>query len=232
MLFVIASFSNAETLVQAIGSEEGGYVGIIGVEWQQTYAANNVSISVPFFFEPNNPVQPASSVQAYLTTSIGPGTTVADQVASSSTTVVPSAGPAVSYVVFSGLSLAPRTYYLTIDDSGTLVGTSRESVGWAGEPLTNASITTAAGFSNVEFYALNGYLSSSPYEPGDPVGPLVTFTASNVEELSALNVQISGDIVSSAPEPNALGLTLAGGVAVAGLGVFKRRLPLCFPSNR
>jgi hypothetical protein len=224
LLVWISPLIHGTTLVQTDGPADGAWTGIIGVDWQQTVGESNVSISVPFFLEPGAPVQPPSSVHAYLTTSIGPETILADQVAASTVSVLPSAGPSVSYVIFSGLSLSPGSYFLTINDTGTPVGSSRESVGWAGEaPATQATISTSPGFSNVGFYTLNGYQAQTAYDPADPLTPLISFSVTNVQESAAVNFEASGDPVSAAPEPSA-GSFIILGFAIASCWKLHRSL--------
>src|SRR5580692_3050015 len=103
-----------------------GWVGIEAIGWNQTASSQNVAITVPFFCEPPGTPQIAT---AYLVTSIGPGTTLANQVAAATITVSPSAGPSVDYVVFSGLDLPAGSYYLVVDTGPNLMSWSGNSVG-------------------------------------------------------------------------------------------------------
>jgi hypothetical protein len=94
---------------------EGGGVGISslapasGVSWTATSPFTDISI----FLEIQGPPSgiPPVTAWAYLTTSVGPGTTTADQVAAASFTL-----PTTSSLVpvLSGLSLGAGTYYLVV----------------------------------------------------------------------------------------------------------------------
>src|SRR5579862_465088 len=139
----------------------GAWVGIVAVGWQQTTSSQNITITVPFYHEP--PASPAT-VSAYLTTSIGPGTTVANQVAAATVTIFPSAGPSVGYILFSGLNLAAGSYYIVVD-TGSL------GIGWSGNNAGDGVLSAAPGYTYLGSYGLDG-LDQSGYEPGYPVSPL------------------------------------------------------------
>ena len=143
------------------GVPSGAFVGIEAVGWQQTASSQNVTISVPFFCEPPDSPQIAT---AYLVTSIGPGTTLANQVAAATITVSPSTGPSVNYVVFSGLDLPAGSYYLVVD-------TGSNGIGWSGNNAGDGVLSEASGFTYLGSYGLDG-VGQSGYEPGYPVGPL------------------------------------------------------------
>jgi hypothetical protein len=81
------------------------------VSWSQTNTYGGVSV-----FADLNGFGSSGSGIAYLTTSIGPGTTSADEAAAPDNFTFPSAQQNVQ--LFSGLDLGPGTYYLTIYGTG------------------------------------------------------------------------------------------------------------------
>jgi len=119
-VLVTAPFSDAGTTIAAI-SDIGGGIAIFGqypspysgggqfgvASWttSQTYTKVSISVSIGLFGS-------ASSYHgaAYLTTSIGPGTTTAI----ASTTFAGSNPSPQAVQLFSGLTLGPGTYYLTL----------------------------------------------------------------------------------------------------------------------
>jgi len=203
-----SSVLSASMLIQTSGPPGAGFGVILAVGWKQTVAAHNVSVCVPFYFEP-----PAgsSSVTAYLTTAIGPGATVANQVATSTVTITPSSGPSVSYCVFSGLDLAPGSYYLVIN-------TGNQGIVWDGNlPATDRSTFVAPGFTVLGSFGLQAFSALSGYDPSDLFVPLTGFSPSNMQESAALKFTLSGDTASppAVPAPASGGLALLG-VTVAG----------------
>ena len=121
MSMVVSALGQASTLVQYQGLD-AGFVGLLAVGWQQATEVQDVTISVPLYHIP--PASPGGVV-VYLTTSIGSGTTPADQIAASGA-VVPTSLTSMEYVFFSGLDLSPGAYYLVIDDEFS------NGVSWAG----------------------------------------------------------------------------------------------------
>src|SRR5215468_9933403 len=96
------------------------YSSVIAVGWTNTLKFSKVSIIVEI--ASNNPV--GATGEAFLTTKIGPGTTIADQVATTRF-VFPAFNGTFStqLTLFTGLTLAPGTYYLTIvPDAGYTAG--------------------------------------------------------------------------------------------------------------
>jgi hypothetical protein len=133
---------------------------------------------------------------AYLTTKIGPGTTTANQIASTSFDFpsTPSLAP-----IFSGLNLAAGTYYLIIEE--TAEGSSGNGL-WNGTPSPDANLA-ANVTDNGEYSYFN---STSGYIPAAP------FSRSSI---NYLDFAITG---SAVPEPAAAWLALFGG----GFFVFMR----------
>jgi hypothetical protein len=172
----------------------GGY-DYVAASWTQTVGYNNVGIS---FF--GDAVFASASGVAYLTTSSGPGTTIADQVASIAFNVP--FGPASTQVqLFSGLDLPAGAYYLTIAaDPG-------DEIGW--NVTTSPTIETGAGASvNPGMGCFNGS-SPSPYPPGT-TGSCVADT---------LLFAVTGN--ASVPEPGTFSMLAV--LAVAAL-LLRRKL--------
>ncbi|MEP7367617.1 MAG: hypothetical protein ABI972_30530, partial [Acidobacteriota bacterium] len=122
-LCTAALAAQAATIVSVTGPADFG--GSIGTNQAQTLgftlgqAYNNLTISA-FIAGPA-----AETFDAYLTTSIGAGTTVADEI-TSTTLNFPGFNPGVYTPIFSGLNLLAGTYYLTLFNptgSGTLYST-------------------------------------------------------------------------------------------------------------
>jgi len=141
----IVSVSGPVNFSGAVGSEQALTAG-----FSTSQAYSDIAIRA-FISGPSS-----ETYTAYLTTSIGPGTTIADQVATVAQNF-PGFSPGTLTPIFTGLSLAPSTYYLTIFNSATTNGA------WSS---TNApTFTTAPGAS----YVFSGYFITNgnplPYPP-------------------------------------------------------------------
>ena len=136
----------------------------LGVSWTQVRAFSNVTIEaaigLPSF-------SGAPTVRAYLTTQIGPGTTQgAHQVAASSVLNVPVTTPNVPqplFALFSGLSLGPGTYFLTVFAAPGPGSTGTSA--WDGDVAT---VTSGVGstVNGSGFYAANSV--DGTYAPASP----------------------------------------------------------------
>ncbi|HWA24148.1 MAG TPA: hypothetical protein VG734_00635 [Lacunisphaera sp.] len=106
-----AAIAPANTVVSTDGNFDGWivlYAGqAFGVSWTQSVAYENVSISANLTAFGRS----SETGRAFLTTSLGPGTTVANQVANASFTF-----PSVEndVVLFSGLNLSAGQYFLSL----------------------------------------------------------------------------------------------------------------------
>jgi hypothetical protein len=88
--------------------------------WSSTRGYSNLAVSVNV-----GTTDPGASVSAWLTTAVGPGTTIASQVATTSfvaPTVVDFTSPPPATTVFSGLTLGPGTYYLVLSSASVRPG--------------------------------------------------------------------------------------------------------------
>ena len=186
--------ADAATIYASVGDSDGGrYIvnttGGKGIHWTSTVGFTNVSIAVnewSYFTE---------QATLYLTNAIGTGTTVANEIASTTFTFYLKAAPTVptpETTLLSGLTLPAGNYYLTMVGLG-----NSNSSGWE---CCSSSDTSAPGVTIDQSYSSSG---SSGYAPSWGVGfgnyPLV--------------FSITGD--SAAPEPGSEILSLFGIAALA-----------------
>jgi hypothetical protein len=166
----------------------------LAVSFTLTSSFTDVSISASL-----SNTQPSGSYAgtAYLTSQIGPGTTVADQYASDVFLVPPTGtvgGTQVNpTVVISNLNLGPGTYYLVLAANGT---SSTGGLGW--QDATDATTTTAPGAS-----ADSVGLSDAGNTQNFSYTPASTFSALIAPDDSLL-------YSVTVPEPSACGLLLIG----------------------
>jgi hypothetical protein len=173
--------------------------------WTQTQSYVNVSIQVALYsWTPGMPFDGT----AYLTESIGlPATLPAlDSVTFSGVTA--NTTPE-TITLFSGLSLGPGTYYLTLastDDWGTQPGAI-----WDME-CSSCSLVLDSGVTLLSQEFANAQAENVSYAPGS------SFTASN----PPLNLTVTGNLApTSSPEPSGFAAVLAG---LALAPIFRRRL--------
>jgi hypothetical protein len=103
--------------------------------WTQTGSWTNVSISAELGNAANYGNSGGDTISVYLTNQIGPGTTVANQIASAS---VSPATVDETDTLFTGLSLGAGTYYLVLGAPGQFAE-------WYG--TSSPTVTTGAGVS-------------------------------------------------------------------------------------
>jgi hypothetical protein len=180
---VFSAHGTAETIISVSGTSSAAIVlvgdGVEAASWTQSTSFQEVDISAMVG-------GPASAIgTAYLTTSLGPGTTLADQIARTSF----SFPPTVSYVrFFSGLTLGPGTYYLSLTSTG---GIAIDEGGWACVDQCNpggATVVLAPGVSrNPDQFTE----SDSIYPPAGSVFTSdrdVVYTVAEVPEPSTLEL--------------------------------------------
>jgi hypothetical protein len=136
----------------------------LGVSWTQVRAFSNVTIEAAIGFPATSG---ASTIRAFLTTQIGPGTTQgAHQVAASSVLNVPLTTPNVPqplFALFSGLTLGPGTYFLTAFAAPTPGATGTSA--WDGDvPTVTSGVGSTVNGSG--FYAANSV--NGTYAPASP----------------------------------------------------------------
>jgi hypothetical protein len=200
---IFTAAAGADTIVVSNtgfgGAVEDSPGEVLYTSWTQTGAFTDVSVSADL--DGNFPYDQAFSGEAYLTTMIGAGTTVADQIAAAPFSVA--AGASGPVLLFSGLNLGPDTYYLVVED------TSGDG-GWdivPGPSVTAPGVTTISN--HCQLYG-TGY---PPSYSSDNIcgGNLIGFQVVSVSETSAV------------PEPATPGVVLIGSL---GLLLLRRR---CLP---
>lgn len=175
----IVSVSGPVNFSGSVGSNQAQTAGFTT---SQTYT--NLTISA-FLSGPA-----AQTYNAYLTTAIGPGTTVASQVATLSQNF-PGFSPASVTPIFTGLTLAPNTYYLTIFNPATTNGA------WSS---TNAPVVvTAPGAANT----FSGYFITNDQPLLYP--PAAGFANLNSQAQTLLYTVATLEI----PEPSTLCLVIS-----------------------
>ncbi len=163
--------------------------------WTQTGSYSNVSISAV--------LENGTSINAYLVNQIGPGTTVANQIAATS---ISPATLVETDTLFSGLSLGGGTYYLVLAAPG-----SANVAGWYG--TNSPTVTTDTGVTG----NLDVFVSDQNGSPNDAYAPASTFFLAG----TSLLLTVTGDSGSPVPEPSSFILV---GLAGAFLFCAKSRL--------
>lgn len=120
-------------IVEVPGPSSGGSGNrVFATSWTQTGTYSDVSISADLF----GLDAPNVTATAWLTTAIGPGASIADQLA---TTTVNSDN------LFSGLTLGPDSYFLVIS-----ISSGSSAAGWSSSsapaPITAADVTIGSSF--------------------------------------------------------------------------------------
>ena len=167
----------------------------IQLYWTQSQEFEDVSISVPLF----SANSAAFDINAYLTSTSGPGTSP-PPIAGTSFSAAGSTAP-IEALLFSGLTLGPGTYYLT------LYGSQPSGPIWLGvQPNAGPSvITTAPGVTISNAFASNGGDLNANYAPASTFllnGNLID------SGTSYQDVTVTG---SAVPEPSTWWLTVSGG---------------------
>jgi hypothetical protein len=195
----------AEPII-SVGSPDGQYFGCIAiwtgqgyrVGWTQadTFAAVSVSAKVGANGAANQ------TGRAYLTTQIGPGTIVANEIASTNF-IFPV--EAANLVLFSGLILPPGSYYLSIIGDST-----NRACCWAGGGTTNVitgtTVTCLGGFGAAGGVVSN-YFPASPVYVDSPIPPMLTVGGTDMNH-PALQISQSGNSVLISWTTNSIGFGL------------------------
>ncbi len=145
----------------------GGADGVAYVVgWSQTKTYSNVSISAKLFYAGAFKGSTSGNFKAYLSTSIGPG---AVALATQAGAIPTSATAPATYTVFSGLTLGPGTYYLTIAAPDVL-----SNPGWE---TGSGSIVLDSGVTPLGAKVRSGVDLSAPYAAAFSTSPAaVQFT--------------------------------------------------------
>jgi hypothetical protein len=130
--------TDTDPLSWAVAACNSDFPTALTASWTQTVATTNTTIGAILTG------LPGAQGQAYLTTALGPGTTVADQIAAAIFTPplitdIANLTSAPVTTLFTSLNLNPGTYYLVF------TGLTSEFVYWLGD-TQGVSVTTAAGF--------------------------------------------------------------------------------------
>jgi len=171
------------------------------VGWTQTGTYSNVSISAD--------VNLGGTGSSFLTTQVGAGTTVADQIASGTFGPVPnsSSNPFPSWVtIFTGLTLGSGTYFLTLNGDEYGGGWRFDSPPIS--PVLGSGVT-GAGESWGYCDPANTYETCDGYAPADTL----------LVDSLGLRVDVEGTPV---PEPSSLFLLVIGLLGLGG--TVKRKL--------
>ena len=173
-----ASLGQASTIFETSGPVDSlATFPFFGVTWTQTQTYNNVSISGVLGFS-----SPSGGLIAYLTDSIGPGTTQAGNEIANTTITGITAAPALVNL-FTEPTLGPGTYFLTVQDTGgTQFG------------LTNSPVESLG----------SGVTSTCDYTLDSPFAPYPPATQGLIKVCTGIWVTIA---VGSTPEPDTLGFS-------------------------
>lgn len=181
---VIISVSAAPELSTLIASDRA-----LSTSWSASSAYTDVSIAVLL---DSAIVGQTPTADAFLTTRIGPGTTTTEEIARTqfavpAETPICHAGCGAMVSLFSGLSLGPGTYFLTMGPDAA----SNGNVGWF--PALNPTVVEAPGVTQgASFVAFTvaSYAPASPFEPADPVSS------------NTMNLTVTGTAAATpVPEP-------------------------------
>jgi hypothetical protein len=134
MLALLVAIPTWATLIVEVPGPSTGGSGnrVFATSWTQTGTYNNVSISADL----SAIGTPGVTATAWLTTDIGSGATIADQVATTTVT---------SNNLFSGLTLGPDTYFLVISIESGVVPAFWSSA-FSPVPTTAANVTIGASY--------------------------------------------------------------------------------------
>ena len=188
------------------------------VQWASALPFEDVSVTANLSSAPGH----SGGATAYLTTSLGPGTTVADEIARVTFTLPDFAAASLTVPLFSGLTLPAGHYYLVVTPDTPENGVWRASE--PGDITTfvfphpdppDGTITAAPGFPNHQFVALSS--APAPADPFGPARPFITFHHSSGAMHFAVEGRLAQDpqdpLPPTVPEPGTLAL-LVGGIVV------------------
>jgi hypothetical protein len=202
--------SHAGTIISVTGSNQinwslndvqGPYVQTLGAGWSTAQAYNNVTVTAELGL--GDAVAPLT-IEAFLTRTIGAGTTVADEVASTILSASPATFAPTPITIFTGLELTAGTYFLTIAAIG------QDGI-WFGDesPLITATPgTTLLGRYREKSQPMVGYIPANMIQLGTTEGP------------QQMRFAVTED--SAVPEPTTL--VLVGGACWA-LVALRRKAP-------
>ncbi len=203
-LALAAASASAGTMlsVGASGEAMGGCVVIYAgqgyrVGWSQADTYDGVSVSATLSSGVAN-----QTGRAYLTTQIGPGTTTANEIASTNFTFPLSPS---SVVLFQSLHLAAGTYYLSVIGDSTSSGSC-----WNSFMTTNATAApdvTSLGCFGVAGGIVSPYFPSSPVYTDSPTPPGIDVEGTDLNH-PTLNIAQTGGVLLIYWTTNSAGFSL------------------------
>jgi hypothetical protein len=151
-----------DTIISVSSTNDSGWVVIYAsqgyrVGWTQADAYGGVSVSAKLAAGGAD-----QTGRAYLTTQIGPGTSVANEIASTNFSFPPQS---TNLTLFSGLQLPAGTYYLSIIGDSPTVGSQWE-IGYATNADTGTGVTSLGTFGTVGAMVNSYFPASPPYSDG------------------------------------------------------------------
>jgi hypothetical protein len=178
-LVVVAQTVAAATIISETGRSYAGYAArtdqFDAISWSQTGSYTDVNITARLYT-----VDPTDTGTAWITTRVGPGTTLADQIATASFSF-PSSANASDVILFTGLTLDPGTYYLTIGG-----GTNYWSSWYATDQPVPTMDTGVTYNGNFYIYNSDAYAPASPYVSTPHITPIFSITGTVVPEPTSL----------------------------------------------
>ncbi len=182
---------HAATIVSVTGPNDTSPTAVsfqqfLSVSWSQTIAYDNASISAKL-----TALTQGGDGTAYLTTQIGSGTTVANEIARTAFTFPPDGSP--SLTLFSGLSLSPGNYFL-------ILATTAGPGYWYGTP--SPTITLGQGVTaGSEYFTLSSG-NDAAYPPDSSFNRLGSLGSSPGFQFLVQSVAV--------PEPSTAALVALG----------------------
>lgn len=187
----------------------------LSVSWTQTSSYSSVSIFAPLGQGGANDANP---VYAYLTDRVGIGTTQANEIAKSLVYFTPATDPTVQ--IFSGLTLGPGTYYLTLWSPIMAGG------GWAfstnPSTILDAGATVGANQYAYRYVGLDKLPYGFPYPPSGLYIPAGISVGLYPNE--HLVFSVTGTAESVVPEPGSISLAVISVILLSGAVYKTRRL--------
>jgi hypothetical protein len=214
MILLSAGLASAGTIVSVAGTPGTGYFlggsgpdQVLVSSWTQTGSYMNVSISAELGNSSNYGNSGGDAISVYLTNQIGPGTTVANQIASTS---VSPATVDETDTLFTGLSLGAGTYYLVLGAPGQFAE-------WYG--TGSPTVTTDSGVTG----NFDSFADKPSNTPNDSFPPASNFDSNPADNNNNLLMTVTGNAVSAAPEPSTIVLAgLAGAFLFCAKSRFSR----------
>jgi hypothetical protein len=210
-LVTLFSYSFADTIVSVTDSLNsnnraslflgGQFSNVVAASWKQSATFSNVTIDAQLVSTDASFL----SGTAYLMSAIGPGATSASEIVAPVTFTAPlgpvgNSGPSLApTVLFSGLTLAPGTYYLVLT-APFQAGTNGSALTW--QIPTNLVLVTAPSVTlGVAFEANTTLFPADPFPPASSflstnqpmydvtgLGDITSWVASSVAGLSSLSL--------------------------------------------